>query len=85
MTHYSTDSFTSNLLTILSFNQHTDSYLPVNLSMEVLFPLKLNKDNSGVPRDCRVLLNLQSKRRSGELKAQVCQAWKTRVVMIYLY
>lgn len=43
MTYYSCDCRLSNLLTILRFNQHTDSYLPVNLDVEeILFLLKLN-------------------------------------------
>lgn len=35
MTYYFCDCTLSNLLTILSFNQHTDSYLPVNLDVSI--------------------------------------------------
>lgn len=73
MTHYSTDSRPSKLLTILSFNQHNDSYLPVKLCVEVLFLRPLTPT-----RDYRALLNLQPQGGAefGGGGGGDCQVWK---------
>lgn len=76
MTHYSSDGRASDPLTILSFNQHTDSNFPGYPGIEeVLFLLTLNRNHSVLPekQGSAKSPNPKRSRVGGPLKTANCR------------